>query len=678
MAQITQKAFNNNRVVLDQTPNRIISVTQKGSGKSFGTGLFDYTIENNTIVFKKAYDEITVIYESSIAGEREIATEKQLLNTRLGKTITSTVIPSLKATAAKSQSKAASLNQSELSKIVGALASGFQSIGEDFRENIGTTDEPSPAILRQDPSASIGIKKTCALKGALSIFAGSSVNDGFLNASVGSSDPAGIKASLEGLLELVTPTAQDLEAVLASVSSLPDLVGEASLSDPINEITQASQVASTQIDRKLNNPISKPGISFMNLLVSALNTVKSEAPVSQINTSVVSQRIDENGRTVNFNLVDEKSNTSLSEAITQSDASYIPSTVDVYDINSNSFKWFGGLTDLDTYVFEPVDTLEELEAELINTKRELTGTVIHWTRTHTDQFITARDLHLRDLQRQNRALGKDYSIYAKEAGIQYHYIVLRNGTVQRGRPLSKTGLTGTAWAKRGIHIAFVAGYNSPAGTPNYEQTLSSASITEQQWLSFEQVLKTLYKVYPGMSVVGHNDVNPVSTCPGFNVIAYTESNFNKSVVYDDVAKYDEAFTTEEQVNRLSKKIIKETEGATGPLLSLAEKLKGAFAQTDPITGEQKIPTPTELLQDARDYEQFKEESLKNLTQIEKEITKAITENGLDDALRDASNAIKTALESELNITENATIKSRKNLLNANATYNSIAGWEDLP
>jgi len=181
-----------------------------------------------------------------------------------------------------------------------------------------------------------------------------------------------------------------------------------------------------------------------------------------------------------------------------------------------------------------------------------------------------------------------------------------------------------------------------------------------------------------MSVVGHNDVNPVSTCPGFNVIAYTESNFNKSVVYDDVAKYDEAFTTEEQVNRLSKKIIKETEGATGPLLSLAEKLKGAFAQTDPITGEQKIPTPTELLQDARDYEQFKEESLKNLTQIEKEITKAITENGLDDALRDASNAIKTALESELNITENATIKSRKNLLNANATYNSIAGWEDLP
>lgn len=678
MATKTERAINTNRITLSEPPKQIVSVTSKTSGKTFGSTVLDYSIENQTLVFKKRYDEVIVVYESSILTEAEIAAQKQFLNSNLGKSITQRILPSLKATAAKAQSKQAALSQSELAKTLGSRASGFQTIAEDFRENITTSDEPIPAVLTENPSDKIQIKKNSLLKGALSIFTGKGIGDGFLNSTVASSDPEGLKATLSELDELVTPVAKDLEEILSPVSSLPNLIGDAITNDPIAEINTSTANASKEIERKLGNPIAKPGSSFMNLLVSALNTAKNEAPIKNLKDTVVSKKIDANGNTVNFNLVDAQSNTSLIEAITNNSlVPDIPSTVDVFSIEENAFQWFGAFTNLDTYKFEIVDTVEELELELSNVKRELTGTVVHWSRSHSDQFLTAKDIHLRHIELAKRTLGDNYKLLGKEAGIAWHYVIQRDGTIQRGRPITKAGLTGSGWAKRAIHIGFIAGYDSPEGTPNYEQTLSSSSITEKQWESFELALKTIYKVYPGMSVVGHNDINPVSTCPGFDVIQYTESNFGKSIVYDDVSKYAEAFTNEEQVNRLSKKIIKETEPLEGPLQNIAESLKSKFEQTDPVTGELKIRSPAELLQDAENYEQFKLKSIQLGKDIESTISKAIGETGLDDKLRDAASSIKQALEGELKIAEDAALESRKNLINSGKIYNN-AQWEDLP
>lgn len=678
MATRTEKAFNTNRITLSEPPRQIVSVTSKSSGKAFGSTVLDYSIEETTLVFKKRYDQIIVVYESSILTEQELATQKQFLNTNLGKTITSTIVPSLKATAAKAQSKQASLSQSELAKKLGSRASGFQTIAEDFRENITTSDEPVPAILKDNPSDKIQIKKNSLFKGAIGIFTGKQIGDGFLNATVGSSDPEGLKATLQELDELSAPIAADLEEVLTPVSSLPNLLGDAIKNDPINEITASTANASKQIDSKLGNAITKPGSSFMNLLVSALNTAKNEPAIKTIKEPIVGKKLDANGNTVNFNLVDANSNTSLYEAISNRQiVDDIPSTVDVFNIEENAFKWFGAFTNLDDYKFETVDTVEELELELSNVNRELTGAVIHWSRSHSDQFLTAIDIHLRHIELARRQLGENYTKNAKDAGIAWHYVIQRDGTIQRGRPISKPGLTGTAWAQRAIHIGFIAGYDSPVGTPNYEQTLSSSSITEKQWESFELALKTIYKVYPGMSVVGHNNINATSSCPGFDVIQYTESNFGKSIVYDDVSKYIEAFTNEEQVNRLSKKIIKESEPLQGPLQNIADALKNKFEQTDPLTGELKVRSPAELLKDAENYEEFKLKSIKLGKDIEKTVGDAIGKTGLDDKLRDAANAIKQSLEGELKIAEDAALESRKNLINSGKVYNN-SKWEDLP
>lgn len=677
MATRTEKAFNTNKITLSEPPKQIVSVTSKSSGKAFGSKILDYSIEDITLVFKKRFDEITVVYESSILTEQELAAQKQFLNSNLGKSITGRIVPSLKATAAKAQSKQAALSQSELAKTLGSRASGFQTIAEDFRENITTSDEPIPAILKDNPSDKIQVKKNSLFKGAIGIFTGKTSADGFLNATVGSSDPEGLKATLEELDELTTPIASDLEEVLSPLSSLPNLISDAVNNDPITEINTSTSNASKEIDRRLGNPISKPGSSFMNLLVSALNTAKNEAPVRGLKQTITSKKIDANGNTVNFNLSDADANTSLSEAISNRQLiPDLPSTVDVFSIEENGFKWSGAFTNLDAYKFETVDTVEELELELSNVRRELTGAVIHWSRSHSDQFLTATDIHLRHIELAKRQLGNNYSRFAKEAGIGWHYVIQRDGTIQRGRPISKSGLTGTAWAKRAIHIGFIAGYNSPVGTPNFEQTLSSASITEKQWESFELTLKTIYKVYPGMSVVGHNDVNPTSSCPGFNVIQYTESNFGKSVVYDNISKYAEAFTNEEQVNRLSKKIIKETEPLQGPLQNIAESLKNKFEQTDPVTGELKVRSPAELLKDAENYEEFKSKSLQLGKSIEQTVNDAIGKTGLDDKLRDAANAIKQSLEGELKIAEDAALESRKNLINSGKIYNNST-WEDL-
>lgn len=169
------------------------------------------------------------------------------------------------------------------------------------------------------------------------------------------------------------------------------------------------------------------------------------------------------------------------------------------------------------YGFTFITSEEELEAELRSVSREITEVVVHWTGTFLNQDIGSEEVH-------------DWHTQRGFSGCGYHYVIRKDGRVQRGRPINKVG----AHAKdnghnnRSIGISFVAGYNCMSGTPNRGNYVNSGSINEKQFLAFDQFMKNFYKVYPGGQAFGHVDTDDKGKQdPGFDVETYVNNKFGK-------------------------------------------------------------------------------------------------------------------------------------------------------
>lgn len=215
-----------------------------------------------------------------------------------------------------------------------------------------------------------------------------------------------------------------------------------------------------------------------------------------------------------------------------------------YEIGTNLYLWSGG-TEPDVNQFSYVSTEEELNAEIRSIVREVTEVVVHWTDTFTNANLTAEQIH-----DAHTALGHD--------GIAYHYIIRRDGSLQRGRPVDIEGehCATNNHNVRSIGIAFVGGLNVATSDSLIEEYSSAASLTRQQYNTFNKFLKYIYLHYPGMQVLGHNDIDPNEEDPGFDVIDYCYTKFNKVSLFDNPSE-QEPFTTSEINNFLTEEKISE-------------------------------------------------------------------------------------------------------------------------
>lgn len=188
------------------------------------------------------------------------------------------------------------------------------------------------------------------------------------------------------------------------------------------------------------------------------------------------------------------------------------------------------------YQFTYVTSEEELEAEFRATNREITEVVAHWTATFLNQDIGAEEVHSWHTQRGFSGCG-------------YHYIIRKDGRIQRGRPLERAG----AHAKDNGHnnysigLTFVAGYNCMSGDPDRDQKVGVGSINEQQFAAFDSFMRAFYKVWPGGQAFGHVDTdNKGKTDPGFDVEDYVFNKFGKR---NATRGNTPALSREELVNR---------------------------------------------------------------------------------------------------------------------------------
>ena len=176
-----------------------------------------------------------------------------------------------------------------------------------------------------------------------------------------------------------------------------------------------------------------------------------------------------------------------------------------------------------TKVFPYVNSKEELQLEIRKTTRDVSEIVVHATESYTNVNIGSEEIHIRHIE-------------AGHDGIQYHYVIRRDGTLQRGMP---TDTPSTASAilghdKNCIDVVLVGGVNVPSEADYPLLNLSASSFTQAQMKTLEAVCESFYLKVSGGQVMGHNAIDRNSQDPYFDVVSYVENKFGKKSVYKDL------------------------------------------------------------------------------------------------------------------------------------------------
>lgn len=133
------------------------------------------------------------------------------------------------------------------------------------------------------------------------------------------------------------------------------------------------------------------------------------------------------------------------------------------------------------------------------------------TREYTDKVIIHCSYTKPDM---NWGVEEIRRVHVDENGwsaIGYHYIIKRNGQVDRGRPHDAVGAHCRGENSHSIGICLIGGM-APDGSPAF-------NYTKVQMNSLNVKIAELRKQYPEAGFFGHSDFSDKS-CPVFDIQAY--------------------------------------------------------------------------------------------------------------------------------------------------------------
>jgi N-acetylmuramoyl-L-alanine amidase len=98
------------------------------------------------------------------------------------------------------------------------------------------------------------------------------------------------------------------------------------------------------------------------------------------------------------------------------------------------------------------------------------------------------------------------------ADIGYHFVIRRDGRIEKGRDIGVTGAHVEGWNSRSVGVCMVGGVEAD------DMNRARDNFTEAQWASLLILVKTLMEKYPTAKVLGHRDFPKVAkACPSFDV-----------------------------------------------------------------------------------------------------------------------------------------------------------------
>tara|TARA_Y100000022_G_scaffold187068_1_gene184197 strand:- start:3344 stop:5584 length:2241 start_codon:yes stop_codon:yes gene_type:complete len=343
----------------------------------------------------------------------------------------------------------------------------------------------------------------------------------------------------------ISPSNNAVKKVITEVKSKLPKINNAGLSlgGLINKVMPSGGRSGMNV---LPNLLSKSRGGLTNLLGDIKKTVAGVAPDLQIPEGFDVPNLIEGIDTKTGEL---SLNSNFSKLVDKGDLiskEIVP--IEIQNLQTSQ-SGFSGFSTSPNYKFEIVDSMEELQQELENSERakadnpnSITTLVIGWTAKYagppppTGNFDAAF-IHEKSkkadqafLVAEKSSAGSDPSDVAKDVnselsrnaalfGIQSHYIIRTDGTIQRGRPIDEIRNTKYAtFTKSGVQLTLVATKEKPA--------------TQFQIASLEEFMKVFYEVFPGANVYGDYEINRRYEGPGFDIDIYRKK-FEKTTNIDD-------------------------------------------------------------------------------------------------------------------------------------------------
>ena len=378
-------------------------------------------------------------------------------------------LPELANKATQSILNFRSLFQSD-GKEVGDIVEGFEIIAD---EGLGTKKETLvPIVGRLTENAGISLKSTSSRKSDISTITGQTVVDGFLHSSISNVNTLGINNTLSAL-------SSDASGINKLISNLAG----GNISDIILDNTSAEGIAKEFVKEFSN--ISDASGDLISLIQSELGTNVVSSVTGDTNIKSILQN----------------------KLGTQFKSSELSNN----NIIVNSSGTFSGASTPDDYQFTYVNTVEELMLEFRNSTRDFSQIIVEYTGEYVDDNFDAKDFQTL------------YSNTSEWDGIPYHYLVRKDGRIQRGRPLDieTVYVGGDINYSKSIVVAIPGGYDVPEGTERAKKSVNSS--TTSSWYWFNTLLDVAYTMFPGIQVYASTELSNT----GWSADAYIESLFGK-------------------------------------------------------------------------------------------------------------------------------------------------------
>lgn len=161
-----------------------------------------------------------------------------------------------------------------------------------------------------------------------------------------------------------------------------------------------------------------------------------------------------------------------------------------------------------------VSSVEELEYDMGSASRDISSIVIHWSETFSNANLTGA---------QVKSL----------TGGSYHYIVKRDGSIERDKPINSAASHASGHNRYSIAVCLVGGVAAATEDQGLAERVGAGNITRSQYNSLYEIMRVFYTQYPGGQALGHSEIDGDQHDPGFEVRDYAYNLFNKSSLFVD-------------------------------------------------------------------------------------------------------------------------------------------------
>lgn len=155
-----------------------------------------------------------------------------------------------------------------------------------------------------------------------------------------------------------------------------------------------------------------------------------------------------------------------------------------------------------------VTSVEELEYDMGSATRDISEIVVHWSETFTNANLSGS---------QVKSL----------IGGSYHYIIKRDGSIERDLPIQSATGNASGHSSYTIEVLLIGGVAAATEDQGLSERRNASNITRSQYNSLYEIMRVFYTQYPGGQALGHSEIDPNHDDPGFEVRDYAYNLFNK-------------------------------------------------------------------------------------------------------------------------------------------------------